>query len=102
MARGPSSLTGTQTATKNYLVFADFETMDTHVSREAMPPNRLAWCENLQIIGPNQLTMVPAPNTALATIAGKTARKMWFAFFNGVDYEVIFEADGSLQLVNLS
>src|SRR5215472_6782982 len=94
-------LTATQQATKDYLVFSDFETMDTHVARVACPPNRLPWCENLQIIGPNQLTTVPAPAAALTNIAGKTASKMWFAFMQNTDYEIVFETDGSMQAVNI-
>ena len=100
MATG--QLTGTQIATKDYLIFSDFETMDTHVARVACPPNRLPWCENLQPIGPNQLTTVPAPNTALTSIAGKTALKMWFAFYNNVNYEIVAETDGSMFQVNLA
>ena len=100
-AQGGGGLTSTQTATKNYLVFSDFETMDTHVAREAMPPNRLAWCENLQIIGPNQLTTVPAPAAAIANIPGVTASKMWFAFLNGTDYEIVFYTDGSMRAIAL-
>jgi hypothetical protein len=95
-------LTGQQTATKDYLVFSDFETMDTHVARQAMAPNRLAWCENLQLIGSNQLTAVPGPNAPIANIAGKTASKMWFGFMLGIDYEFVFETDGSLQAVNVA
>src|SRR6516164_11036198 len=100
------SLTGQQLATKSYLVFSDFETMDTHVARVACPPNRLPWCENLQLVGPNQLALVPGVAPALATIAGKTASKMWYAFLTiagtATDYEIIFETDGSLQAVNLA
>lgn len=101
MARQPTSLTSTQTATKEYLVFAGFETMDTHVARVACPPNRLPWCENLQIIGPNQLTAVPAPNTPLTTVAGKTAQKLFYAFIQNVDYEIFCATDGSMYAINL-
>src|SRR5215472_1645834 len=96
------SLTGQQTATINFLVFDNFETMDTHVARVACPPNRLPWCENLQPIGPNQLSTVPAPAPAIANITGKIAQKMWFAFYNNTNYEIIFESDGSMQQVVIS
>jgi hypothetical protein len=100
MATG--QLTGTQVATKDYLVFSDFETMDTHVARVACPPNRLPWCENLQIIGPNQLTTVPAPASPLTTIGAETALKMWFAFMNNINYEIVAQTDGSMYAVNLA
>lgn len=101
MAQQPS-LTGQQTATKNYLVFDQFETMDTQSARHALPANRLAWCENLQIVGPNFLLTVPGPNTATATIAGKTALRLFYAFLLSTDYEIFCATDGSMTAINLA
>jgi len=92
------SLTGTQIATKNYLVFNEFETMDTQASRIGIEPSRLAWCENLQILNKHELGAVPAPAVPGVTYPGKTTVKMWAGFFAGVDAVVSFMSDGSLQV----
>jgi hypothetical protein len=93
------SLTGTQIATKNYLVFNEFDTMDTQASRLGIVPPRLAWCENLQISNRNELAVVPAPAAAPFASPGGTAVKMWYGFVAGVDAIVIFRADGSMVAV---
>lgn len=95
------NITGQQTATKNYLVFDNFETMDTHVARQACPANRLPWCENLQPIGPNFLLTVPGPATSIATLTGKVTVKSWYAFYGNTDYEIYFTNDGSLSQVGV-
>jgi len=100
MPKGP--LTAQQTATKNYLVFDGFETMDTQSARHALPPNRLAWCENLQPIGPNYLYTVPGTNAAITNLPGHTASKMFYAYFQGVDYEIYAPTDGDMYQVNLA
>jgi hypothetical protein len=75
----PPNITQRQTATKKFIVFAGFETMDTQSAREALPDNRLAWCENLQIVGPNQLVACNGPLPPLASIAGETISSQFFA-----------------------
>jgi hypothetical protein len=92
------SLTGTQTATKNYAVFNEFETMDTQASRVGIEPTRLAWCENLQILNRHELACVPGPSSAFATPGGSTV-KMWYGFVAGVDAVIMFRADGSMVAV---
>jgi len=96
------SLTSMQTATKNYLVFAEFKTMDTQQQRQALPVDRLAWCENLQLVGPNSLLSVPGPAPALAMIGGHPAQKLFYAYLGGVDYEIYCSTDGSMYAVNAS
>src|SRR5215472_3456130 len=98
----PRSLTGTQTATKHYMVFAQFDTMDTHSVRPALPPTHLAWCENLQIIAPNYLNVVPGPLAALTTIVGKTVTRIFYATYASNDYAICFCTDGSATQVNLA
>ena len=93
------SLTGTQTATKNYAVFNEFETMDTQATRIGIEPTRLAWCENLQILNRHELACVPAPAASPFASPGGSAVKMWYAFVAGVDAIVIFRADGSMVAV---
>src|SRR6516164_7599163 len=93
------SLTGTQTATKNYLVFNEFETMDTQAGRHAIEPTRIAWCENLQILNRHELACVPAPAASPFASPGGTAVKMWYGFVAGVDGIIIFRADGSMVVV---
>jgi hypothetical protein len=95
-------LTSKQTATKDYLVFDGFETMDTQSARHALPPNRLAWLENLQPIGPNYLYTVPGPNSALTTIAGVTAQKVFYAFLLNTDYEIVCATNGAMYAVNIA
>src|SRR6516162_482751 len=95
------SLTGTQTATKNYAVFNEFETMDTQASRVGIEPTRLAWCENLQILNRHELACVPGPSPAFATPGG-SAVKMWYGFIAGTDAVIIFRADGSMVAVDSS
>jgi hypothetical protein len=92
------SLTGTQVATKNYLVFNEFETMDTQATRIGIEPTRLAWCENLQILNRHELAAVPGPAPPFASPGGAT-QKMWYGFIAGVDAIIMFRADGSMVAV---
>jgi hypothetical protein len=102
-----AQLTGQQLATKDYARFADFETMDTQPLRQGLPPNRLAWCENVQIDAPNKLVALPGPAfSPLNTIPGKTVVKMWGVNSSPLDpgfastpSVVCFCSDGSLQYV---
>src|SRR6516165_8346023 len=91
-------LTSTQVATKDYVVFNQFDTMDTKQSRLAIEPTRLAWCENLQIQGKHELAAVPPPLAAFQMPGGSTV-KMWYGFIAGVDGIVMFRADGSMVVV---
>ena len=70
-----------QTNTKEYIAFRGFETMDTQSAREALPPNRLAWCENMQIVGPNQLVACNSPLPPIVTIPGETILSQFSAFY---------------------
>jgi hypothetical protein len=84
------------------MVFRDFETMDTQQARQALKPSRLAWLENCQPIGGNDLISVPGPSAALATLAGETVVKQFYANFGGIDYVVNFCASGAAYTVNVA
>jgi hypothetical protein len=77
----PRDISALQKSTKKYIVFAGFETMDTQQAREALPNNRLAWCENLQIVGPNQLACCNGPMPPLQTLPGESVSAQFFANF---------------------
>jgi hypothetical protein len=87
---------------KRYLVFKDFETMDTQPNRVALPPNRLAWLENLQPIGKNDLLTVPGPNAAISTISGQTVNKQFSYNIAGIDYIACFTVAGAGFQVKVS
>jgi len=96
----PPNVAQRQEATKKYIIFAGFETMDTQSARQALPNNRLAWCENLQIVGPNQLVCMNGPATATATISGETILQQYFANYTppggvNTDYIISFCASGA-------
>lgn len=85
---------------RHYMVFHEFETMDTQSARQALKPNRLAWLENVQPIGANDLISVPGPKTAIATLTGETIVKQFYATYGGVDYIICFCASGAAYQVN--
>jgi hypothetical protein len=106
MAREPQagggSLTAAQQATKDYLVFNKFETMDTQRARQALPPQRFAWCENLQILADNQLVVVAGPLPALTNILGEEISAQFYANYNNADYIIAFTLDGAGYQVNIA
>jgi hypothetical protein len=100
-----SKISETQKATKDYIIFRGFETMDTQSARQALPVNRLAWCENLQIVGPNQLIAVNGPAPSIANLAGEIILSMFSANFTppggvNADYIICFCQSGAAYQVN--
>src|SRR5579863_5817046 len=91
----------TQRATSKYIVFENFEKMNTQSVRQALSEKELAWLENLQPIAPNNLTTVPGPSPALTSISG-TIVSEYFASINSVDYIMSFTSDGSLWATNIA
>lgn len=87
---------------KEYIVFQEFEGMSTQAMRQALPEKKLAWCENLQPIGANNLKTVGAPNAATTTITGETITRQYFTPINGINYLICFCVSGSGYAVNLA
>jgi len=83
-----------------FIVFNNFETMDTQNARYDLARERFAWLENLQPIGRNRLLVVPAPLAALATIGGQTVQKLFFANYNNADFIIAFTVSGAGYQVN--
>jgi hypothetical protein len=98
-----ADLAATQKATKSYIAYRGFTSMDTQSAREALPVTNLAWCENLQIVGPNQLVACDGPAPPIAQIAGEVVVSQFFANFTppggvNTDYVVNFCQSGAAYL----
>lgn len=98
----PAPAPAPRTSQNKFLVFNEFETMDTQSARFDLPKKRAAWLENLQPIGPNRLQGVPGPLAALQTLTGETVQKFFYANYNGNDYIIAFAVSGAAYQVNAS
>ena len=91
-----------QRAASKYIVFEQFQKLNTQSVRQALKEGELAWLENLQPIAPNNLAAVPGPaRIALATLS-ESASTMFYAFMNGTDYLVVFTTAGAAFTVNIA
>jgi hypothetical protein len=87
-----------------FIIFENFQKLNTQALRAGLPENQLAWLENLQPIAQNNLAAVPA--IALAALANLPSPEltsvMYYAVFGGVDYLVCFTTTGAGFGVNLA
>lgn len=90
-----------QRAASKFIVFEQFEKMNTQSVRQALSEKELAWLENLQPIAGNNLTTVPAPNAALTSIS-ETITAQYFANLGTVDYIISFTSVGSGWATNIA
>jgi hypothetical protein len=90
-----------QRAESKFIVFEQFEKMNTQSVRESLSEKELAWLENLQPIAGNNLTTVPAPATTLTTIS-ETINLKYYANLGTVDYIVSFTTVGSGWATNIA
>ena len=93
---------GGQRDQTKFIVFENFEKMNTQSIRQSLSEKELAWLENLQPIAGNNLTTVPAVAAAALATIGETADTMFYAALNGVDYFVAFTTAGSGYLINIA
>lgn len=93
---------GRQLDGTNIIEFKDFEGMATQYDRHALPDNKLAWCENLQPIGKNELLAVGIPATTLTVLVGETITRQFSEVVNGINYLICFCVSGSAYAVNLT
>lgn len=91
----------TQRAESKFIVFEQFEKMNTQSVREALSEKELAWLENLQPIAPNNLTTVPGPLASLTSIS-ETITFQYFANLGSVDYIISFTSVGSAWSTNIA
>ena len=102
MAGGLPQPGGEQRSQSKFIVFEDFQKMNTQSIRQSLSEKELAWLENLQPIAGNNLTTVPAPaSSALATIT-EDISTMFYADIGGVDYFIAFTFMGSAYAINIA
>jgi len=93
---------GAQRDQSKFIVFENFEKMNTQSIRQSLSEKELAWLENLQPISGNNLTTVPAPAAAALATIGESISTMFYAALNEVDYFVAFSTAGSGYLINIA
>lgn len=92
----------TQRDSQKFIAFTNWQKMNTRLSRTALPENQLAWLENLQPLGENNLVPVPAANPVLNDLpSGYTTKTIFFANIGSVDYAIIFTTNGAAIAMNL-
>ena len=91
----------TQRAASKYIVFENFEKLNTPSVRQALSEKELAWLENLQPIAPNNLTTVPGPAAATSNIP-ETITAQYFANLGTTDYIISFTSVGSGWATNIA
>lgn len=92
----------TQRAAQKFIVFENFEKMNTQSVRQALSEKELAWLENLQPIAGNNLTTVPAPLASPTGSISGTAQSQFYASINGVDYIITFSTAGGGFATNIA
>src|SRR5262252_659874 len=100
--QAPAAAGDAQLEGAHFIVLDKFEKMNTQSARQALAETELAWLENLQPIGTNNLAAVPAAMAAIATLTSETVSKFFYANIGTVDYIIAFTAAGALIAVNTS
>jgi len=90
-----------QRAASKFIVFEQFEKMNTQSVRQALSEKELAWLENLQPIAPNNLTTVPGPLGSLTSLT-ETIFSKFYANLGTVDYIISFTTVGSGWATNIA
>ena len=93
---------GEQRDATKFIVFENFEKMNTQSIRQSLSEKDLAWLENLQPIAGNNFLTVPAHAAIAIGQIGETISTMFYAALNGVDYFAIFTTLGSGYLLNIA
>lgn len=90
-----------QRSKSDFILFQDFQKMNTQSLRQALKEQELAWLENLQPIAPNNLALVPGPGASIATIM-ENFNSYFYANISGVDYIIGFTTAGAGYAVNIA
>ena len=91
-----------QRSSSKFIVFENFEKVNTQDLRQGLSEKQLAYSENLQPIAGNNLTTVPAPAAAALATIGETAQSAFYADIGGTDYLIIFTTAGAGFAINVA
>jgi hypothetical protein len=89
-----------QIGNSQFVIFDQFEKMNTKVARQNLPAKQVAWMENLQPIAANDLQSVPGAASALTNSLGSPVVRMFPANIGSVDYIIEFSLAGSCIAIN--
>ena len=93
---------GQQRSQQKFLIFDNFQKMNTQAARTGLPDNQLAWLENLQPLSENKLQVVPAAAAAAFSSIPETINLGFYAFLNGHDYAILFTTAGSAWFIDFT
>src|SRR5262245_48003487 len=88
-----------QRAASQFIIFENFEKLNTQELRTSLKENEFAWVENLQPLAPNNWTTVPGPTGAAVSI-GQTVNLMFYGTLNGLDVVLVFTTAGSCWAIS--
>jgi hypothetical protein len=97
----PGNVGELQRSEQQFIVFEDFEKLNTQSLRQALPETELAFLENLQPIAGNNLVTVPGPGVSITSIA-ENFTSFFYASINGIDYIIGFTSAGAGYAVNIA
>jgi hypothetical protein len=84
----------TQRAASKFIIFENFEKLNTQELRTALKESEFSWVENLQPLANNNWTTVPGAGNSLISIP-QTINLEFFGTLNGHDTLIIFTTAGS-------
>ncbi len=90
----PVDVGAQQRDAQKFIIFSQFEKMNTKVARQSLPENQAAWMENLQPVAPNNLVPTPGALAALTSISG-IVQSLFSANIGAVDYIIAFTTAGA-------
>lgn len=86
-----------------FIVFEEFETLNTKPPRPAIKDSEMAWCDGWMPFGPSNLRTLYGKGDSIYTAAsGVTINAFWFYNFGDTSYAAVLRSDGGLDQVDVS
>lgn len=83
-----------------FVVFEQFETLNTKPPRPAIKDSEMAWCDGFMPFGPSNLrTLYGVGGSIYTAPTGKTITGFWFFNFDDATYAAVMLSDGSVLQV---
>src|SRR5713101_2513638 len=89
-----------QVGNSKFILFQQFEKMNTKVARQNLSEKEVAWMENLQPIAANDLQAVPGAAAQLGNFPIQTISRMFPANIGGIDYIIMCFVSGGIAAIN--